>query len=87
MNSLNEYAECLESFSREVVMTYLAKSHKITEACDQATTMNVPGAAIPPDDEEEHFILPSQSPSSSEDKEEEKAHTPYMKNFTTRTRQ
>ena len=59
MNSLNEYAECLELFSREVVMTYLAKSHKITEAHDQTTMMNVPSAAVPPNDEEEHFILPS----------------------------
>ena len=74
MNEYILYVECLESFSREVVMTYLAKSHKITEACNQITTMNIPSAAVPPDDEEDHFILPSQSPSSSEDEEEEKAH-------------
>ena len=53
---LNEYAECLELFSREVVMTYLAKSHKITEVRNRTTKMNIPGAVIAPDDEEEHFI-------------------------------
>ena len=70
-----------------IVMTYLAKSHKITEAHNQTTTMNIPSAAVPPDDEEECFILPSQSPSSSEDEEDKKAHTPYINNFMTRMRQ